>query len=627
VGDILIVDANAALGGPPPIKGRFSALERGSTDLNRTISPDGCAWKDHVTGDSGDAINLIETVLGIPTGKALTWAEDKGLRYAPAKRKRGRPPQPPTKQRVVVAPKAEPVRDGVKADLKLIATYPYQNAEGKTRYEVHRYLDADGKKTFRQGHKGHSDKWVSNLTGVDPLPYRLPKVLQAQTVYLAEGEKDVEALEAWGLVASCNSGGAGSSSSYLTFKKYFRDKDLVILPDNDSPGHKHAAAVADALMGAAKSIKIVELPDLREKGDVSDWKNAGGTPERLLKLIIAAPVMNVALLSEFRARWGIEDKEPNAKVGSIRRIEDLPSLQTWTAQRVEFAVENLIVRGGLNMITGTAGVGKSMLAMYLMAAVAKGERFLGRKTEQLTVLLLDRENPAGVVAERFDLFGLPAVGVHAWGTWLQDEPPAPDSPIVLDYCSRNPSLVVIDTLIRFHGGDESSSTDTAAFNARCRKLAATGAAVVILHHTGKGLTGSNYRGSSDIAGGVDTAYALELNEGGKGLDSLRLRCFKFRVGEMPEPLHIKLEENRFEVTSDPTAEARKTKFQAVIDAVNRSPGISTKSLVDGVRRVGVGRNEADNLIRLAVEGGEILKSSDGRGGFSYQLAGALVVSI
>jgi hypothetical protein len=45
------------------------------------------------------------------------------------------------------------------------------------------------------------------------VPYRLPKILAADTVFLPEGEKDVATLEDWGLLASCNRGGSGSSQT------------------------------------------------------------------------------------------------------------------------------------------------------------------------------------------------------------------------------------------------------------------------------------------------------------------------------------------------------------------------------------------------------------------------------
>jgi len=35
--------------------------------------------------------------------------------------------------------------------------------------------------------------------------------------------------------------------------------------------------VAQSLVGKAKSIRMLELPNLPPKGDVSDWLEAGGT--------------------------------------------------------------------------------------------------------------------------------------------------------------------------------------------------------------------------------------------------------------------------------------------------------------------------------------------------------------
>ena len=58
--------------------------------------------------------------------------------------------------------------------------------------------------------------------------------------------------------------------------------DVIILQDNDEPGRKKALAAAQALYGSAKTIRIVGLPDLPDKGDVSDWLDAD--PRRAEKL-------------------------------------------------------------------------------------------------------------------------------------------------------------------------------------------------------------------------------------------------------------------------------------------------------------------------------------------------------
>ena len=64
---------------------------------------------------------------------------------------------------------------------------------------------------------------------------------------------------------------------------------MVVLPDNDEPGQKHAASVANQLTVRGCRVRVLELPGLPEKGDVSDWLAAGGTKDELLALAEAAP--------------------------------------------------------------------------------------------------------------------------------------------------------------------------------------------------------------------------------------------------------------------------------------------------------------------------------------------------
>jgi hypothetical protein len=73
-----------------------------------------------------------------------------------------------------------------------------------------------------------------------------------------------------------------------------------------------------------------------------------------------------------------------------------------------------------------------------------------------------------------------------------------------------PILIVLDTLARcFVGGDENSAQEIGKFVDACRRLQiATGAAVLILHHTGKPKMGRNNkdpleRGSSALRGAAD----------------------------------------------------------------------------------------------------------------------------
>ena len=86
--------------------------------------------------------------------------------------------------------------------------YEYVDAAGSKLYEVVRLPG----KSFRQRH-WEDDQWVWNMDGIDRVLYRLPEVHAAisegKTIYLTEGEKDVESLRKIGKTATCNPGGAG----------------------------------------------------------------------------------------------------------------------------------------------------------------------------------------------------------------------------------------------------------------------------------------------------------------------------------------------------------------------------------------------------------------------------------
>jgi len=108
--------------------------------------------------------------------------------------------------------------------------------------------------------------------GTAPLPFNLPKIQKAQLVAVVEGERDATNLTRLGMPATWqHSGGAGNFKPDLARGISPGKDDVAILPDNDEPGRKHAAMVARLLHPVAHSVKIVEIPELPLKGDVSDF--------------------------------------------------------------------------------------------------------------------------------------------------------------------------------------------------------------------------------------------------------------------------------------------------------------------------------------------------------------------
>lgn len=116
--------------------------------------------------------------------------------------------------------------------------------------------------------------------------YRLPELSNLKpgtAVFVVEGEKDADALVAMGLQATTNAGGADKWSS--DFAEQLAGFRVVILPDNDEPGRKHAKRVCDSL-GESQHV-VLELPGLPDKGDVSNWLANGGTRDQLVGLVTA----------------------------------------------------------------------------------------------------------------------------------------------------------------------------------------------------------------------------------------------------------------------------------------------------------------------------------------------------
>lgn len=178
-------------------------------------------------------------------------------------------------------PKSETTKAKPIMNTQVITAYDYVDEHGELLYQVCR----TNPKSFFQRRPNGQDGWVNNLDGVRRILYRLPELLAADKsaiVFVCEGEADVENLRNLGLVATTNSSGAGKWRD--DYNEHLRGRHVVILPDNDEPGRKHAEQVAKSLNGVAASVKVVALPGLPEKGDVSDWLKAGGTVGQLQSL-------------------------------------------------------------------------------------------------------------------------------------------------------------------------------------------------------------------------------------------------------------------------------------------------------------------------------------------------------
>lgn len=141
-------------------------------------------------------------------------------------------------------------------------TYDYCDEDGTVLYQKVR---AFPKKFWQQTPDGNK-----KLNGVKRVLYRLPELMNSTgTVFVVGGEKDVETLRKYELTATTNDNGEGNWRPELN--QYLKDRDVVILEDNDDKGQKHGEVVSKSLEYIAKSIKIVKFSELDIGGDVTDY--------------------------------------------------------------------------------------------------------------------------------------------------------------------------------------------------------------------------------------------------------------------------------------------------------------------------------------------------------------------
>ncbi len=371
----------------------------------------------------------------------------------------------------------------------LVKSYDYVDASGALVFQACRFEP----KTFRQRRKLENGNWEYNLQGVEPVLYRLPEVIEAvslgKLVHVVEGEKDADALVELGLVATTNPMGAGKWRE--TYTKALAGAAVVILPDNDEPGEKHAHAVAQELTAAGSIVKIVRLPGLPKKGDVSDWLASGGTAPALDRLVATAavhgPKKNLWKLSELLTDDFVMRPPPPV----VPRI-------AWS--------------GRSTLLAAREKSGKSTLVSYIAARVSRGEDFLGEPCEKGDVLLVGLEEFIGDVARRLKSFGADPERIYIMDSFL-GEPDQRIEEIRAAVEKLHPLLTIVDSLVAYaHGSgiDENDAAMVGLVQPLTDLAHQTSSALVVVHHASK-MTG-RARGSTAITGAADVVCEFSAPE-------------------------------------------------------------------------------------------------------------------
>jgi hypothetical protein len=174
---------------------------------------------------------------------------------------------------------------------RIVKTYPYRAETGELLFQVVR-LEPKG---FRQRRPDGHGGWTWNLQGTRRVPYLLPELVKAvaagETIYIPEGEKDVDSLRAIGFASTTNPGGCKKWRT--EYSEHLRGADVVVLPDNHLEGREHGDQVVASLHDIARRIRVLDIDkywvECPDKGDISDWLAAGGSAEKLKVIVGALP--------------------------------------------------------------------------------------------------------------------------------------------------------------------------------------------------------------------------------------------------------------------------------------------------------------------------------------------------
>ena len=308
-----------------------------------------------------------------------------------------------------------------KEKLTLVDTYDYRDKDGTLIFQKLRYVDENNKKTFRQRRVDpDTGEWVYNLGETDKILYNLPMVHAAvasgSTIWVVEGEKDVNTLVEMGIVATTMPGGAGKWTDIHT--EALRGATVVVVADNDEVGKKHALDVRSKLLNAGCSVELKIADGVK---DVTDLIQAGGSLDDLRFFDSAVdelsePDIFGPLLSKLQALFERDNLTQQTKLAKAeiiiaeldvqsKGVKNTGRLVDWSTfvtesenDAYDWVIPNLLERGERVMVVAAEGVGKTMLARQVALCCAAGlHPFRMTNMKPIRTLMVDLENPERII--------------------------------------------------------------------------------------------------------------------------------------------------------------------------------------------------------------------------------------
>lgn len=407
----------------------------------------------------------------------------------------------------------------------------YTDEDGISLYIKQRFKTFDSKgKTYKTLRVMPDGSRVGKLGDCRLVPYKLPDLRQAtaagRVVYITEGEKAADALGSLGVVATTSHAGAGGWNPELN--EYFKDANVVIVPDNDLVGWHYAQKVTEALIPFAKSVRVLDLNLSNPKEDAYEWVNRyDGSRTLLAQIAKACPI--VKSTEEVWTPERLSLYVPEASQDAEEPPKSKFLVESWDTikdEPVEWLIESIIPRRAFVALYAPPASFKSFIALDIAEAVATGREWMGyRVPKKGAVLYIAGEGHGGMGArvkackiqnnspDGANLYVIRAqINIRS----SQEDFDALINAIneLLAQIDEPLELIILDTLMRMSGGgfNENSSEDMGGFITQAGKLQAIYiCAMLLIHHSGKDIT-KGLRGHSSLLGAVDTELEIQRQD-------------------------------------------------------------------------------------------------------------------
>lgn len=264
----------------------------------------------------------------------------------------------------------------------------------------------------------------------------------------------------------------------------------------------------------------------REYG-LARWESFGRgghrpvTARSLLKLAHANGAhiqTDVASAEEFDAVADQTDQEP-----SKLRYQVVQAGEFAAGKAPGWIVKGLIPMAELVVMFGESGSGKSFLCLDIVAAIARGVEWRGCKTKKGRVIYIAAEGGGGfrkrlaayAIHNAVDLHTIDLGIINAAPNFLQKTDAVDVAKAIVGTTGRA-DVVVVDTFAQVTpGANENSAEDIGKAIAHCKGIhRATGAVVILVHHSGKDASKGS-RGWSGLRAAADAEIEVVRTVAGR----------------------------------------------------------------------------------------------------------------